>query len=92
MVALNEKSSLHCLEMISPHSEWTTLAYRNKYGGDVYACAEANCLQPKQEAWPPLHTGNSLNSTSAKLPIILPERGNKRGTNQANIVLKSGVD
>lgn len=61
-------------------------------GGIVYACAEVKHLHPQQEAEPPLHTGNSLNSTSAKLPIILPERGNKPDRNQANIEIKREVD
>lgn len=86
MVALNENPSSHFPPL------WVDdVSLQEQIWGDVYACAEAKCLQPRQEAWPPLHTGNSLNSTSAKLPIILPERGNKRGRNQANIELKSGV-
>lgn len=54
--------------------------------------AQVKHLHPQQEAEPPLHTGNSLNSTSAKLPIILPKRGNEPDRNQANIGVKREVD
>ena len=42
----------------APTRRGTAVAYRNKYGGDVYGCAEAKCLQPQQEARAPRHTGN----------------------------------